>query len=237
MADSCFHRPIRKAPAGDSIQPRSSPPLCAPRYFAPGWVAALLGAASKTQRWRSLHRALPMQVRTRSLASHLRVRPNSAVRLPLTAPPARRSHCRRAIVPTAASRRCLCHGSDSRIDCVVVTVGDHRAVCSPNRRLLTHDRGFAASRLPERAQRPAGVASETWTGSGPSTSENAETCVAAGSGRQLRREGRGRRRATRARRFGVLRCLDVRAPVTSTEPASGQDAGLALASLRRSRRG
>ena len=38
-------------------------------------------------------------------------RPNSAVRLPLTAPPARRSHCRRAIVPTAASRRCLCHES------------------------------------------------------------------------------------------------------------------------------
>jgi len=35
-------------------------------------------------------------------------RPNSAVRLPATAPPARRSHCRRAIVPTAASRRCLC---------------------------------------------------------------------------------------------------------------------------------
>ena len=27
-----------------------------------------------------------------------------------TAPPARRSHSRRAIVPTAASRRCLCHG-------------------------------------------------------------------------------------------------------------------------------
>ena len=27
----------------------------------------------------------------------------------LTAPPARRSRCRRAIVPTAASRRCLCH--------------------------------------------------------------------------------------------------------------------------------
>ena len=39
-------------------------------------------------------------------------RPNSAVRLPLTAPPARRSHCRRAIVPTAASRRCLCHGRE-----------------------------------------------------------------------------------------------------------------------------
>ena len=37
-------------------------------------------------------------------------RRNSAARLPLTAPPARRSHCRRAIVPTAASRRCLCHG-------------------------------------------------------------------------------------------------------------------------------
>ena len=39
-------------------------------------------------------------------------RRNSAARLPLTAPPARRSHCRRAIVPTAASRRCLCHVSN-----------------------------------------------------------------------------------------------------------------------------
>jgi hypothetical protein len=47
-------------------------------------------------------------------------------------------------------------------------------------------------------------------------SENAERCVAAGLGLQLRREGRGRRRATRARRLGVLRCLDV-PPVTSTE--------------------
>ncbi len=28
------------------------------------------------------------------------------------APPARRSHSRRAIVPTAASRRCLCHGRE-----------------------------------------------------------------------------------------------------------------------------
>jgi hypothetical protein len=47
------------------------------------------------------------------------LRPNSAVRLTLTAPPAGRSHCRRAIVPTAASRRCLCHDSSSRalLDC------------------------------------------------------------------------------------------------------------------------
>ena len=42
------------------------------------------------------------------------------------------------------------------------------------------------------------------------TSENAERCVAAGSGSLLRREGRGGRRATRVRRFGVRRCLDVR---------------------------
>ena len=55
-------------------------------------------------------------------------------------------------------------------------------LCAPhNRRLLTDDRRLAASRLPERARRPAGVASETWTGSGPITSENAERCVAAGS--------------------------------------------------------
>jgi hypothetical protein len=37
----------------------------------------------------------------------------------------------------------------------------------------------------------AGVASETWTGSGPITSENAERCVAAGPGPQLRRSRRG----------------------------------------------
>ena len=56
------------------------------------------------------------------------------------------------------------------------------------------------------------------------------------SGRQLRREGRGKRRATRATRFGVLRCLDVRAcDIHRTAPA--RDAGLALANLRRSRRG
>ena len=35
--------------------------------------------------------------------------PNSAVHRRRTAPPARRSHSWRAIVPTAASRRCLCH--------------------------------------------------------------------------------------------------------------------------------
>ena len=59
-----------------------------------------------------------------------RFRPNSAVRLPLTAPPARRSHFRRAIVPTAASRRCLCHGCDSRADREAVTAGDPRIVGS-----------------------------------------------------------------------------------------------------------
>jgi hypothetical protein len=40
--------------------------------------------------------------------------PNSAVRLRRTAPPARRSHSRRAIVPSAASRPCLCHGPSRR---------------------------------------------------------------------------------------------------------------------------
>ena len=57
-------------------------------------------------------------------------RPNSAVRLPLTAPSARRSHSRRAIVPTAARRRCLCHGCDGRLEHVAVTVGDPRIVGS-----------------------------------------------------------------------------------------------------------
>ncbi len=146
-----------------------------------------------------------------------------------------------SIVPLAGGRRAPCHGSDSRVDCVVVTVGDHRAVCSPQpaaadrrppaRRRLTSLNGRSAA-----WRRGFGESTEAWTGSGPITSEHAETCVAAGSGRQLRREGRGGRRATRARRFGVLRCLDV-PPVTSTEPAPGQGAGLALANLRRSRRG
>ncbi len=112
----------------------------------------------------------------------------------------------------APASLCLCHGSDSRVDWVGRELSATTELCAPhNWRLLTDDRGFAAWRLPERAQRPAGVASETWTGSGPITSENAERCVGAGSGLQLRRAGGGGRRATRARRFGVLRCLDVRA--------------------------
>ena len=42
-------------------------------------------------------------------------RPNSAVRPRRTVPPARRSHSWRAMVPTAASRRCLCHDCDRRL--------------------------------------------------------------------------------------------------------------------------
>jgi hypothetical protein len=57
-------------------------------------------------------------------------RPNSVVRLRRTAPPARRSHSRRAIVPTAASRRCLCHGCGSHVACVVVIAGHRRVVRS-----------------------------------------------------------------------------------------------------------
>ena len=56
------------------------------------------------------------------------------------------------------------------------------------------------------------------------------------SGLQLRREGRGRRRATRARRFGVLRCLDVRACDFHRACASA-GRGARARSLRRSRRG
>ena len=44
---------------------------------------------------------------------------------------------------------CLCHGSDSRLDHVAVTAGDHRAVCSPQPAAVTADRRLAASRLPD----------------------------------------------------------------------------------------
>ena len=111
-------------------------------------------------------------------------------------------------------------------------------LCAPhNRRLLTDDRRLAASRLPERARRPAGVASETVDRKRPHYfRERGEVRRGGISGLQLRREGRGRRRATRARRFGLLRCLDVRAcDIHRTAPAP--DTGLALANLRRSRRG
>ena len=84
-----------------------------------------------------------------SLSARSCLRPNSAVRLPLTAPPARRSHCRRAIVPTAASRRCLCHGCDSRAGPRGRDRRRSPGLWAPyNRRLLTDDRGVAASRLP-----------------------------------------------------------------------------------------
>lgn len=42
-------------------------------------------------------------------------RPNSGVRPRRTVPPARRSHSWRAMVPTAASRRCLCHDCDRQL--------------------------------------------------------------------------------------------------------------------------
>ena len=37
----------------------------------------------------------------------------------------------KGVVTSGAARRAQCHGSDSRVDRVAVTVGDHRAVCSP----------------------------------------------------------------------------------------------------------
>ena len=51
-----------------------------------------------------------------------------------------------------ADRRRLagaCHGCDGRADFVAVTVPDRRVVGSYNPRLLTDDRGLAASRLPD----------------------------------------------------------------------------------------
>ena len=118
----------------------------------------------------------------------------------------------------AAAASFLCHGSDSRADPpVAVTAGDHRTVCSPQ--------PAAADRRPRiRGVAPprTGVAA-CRRGFGNVDRkrpdyfrERGEVRRGGISGLQLRREGRGRRRATRARRFGVLRCLDV-APVTSTE--------------------
>ena len=128
-------------------------------------------------------------------------------------PTSRRARPGRATTASALAAApaslCLCHGSDSHVDCVVVTVGDHRTVCSPQPAAAERRPPSRGARFAERAQRPAGVAAETCTGSGRITSGNAERCVAAGSGRRQRREGRERRR--RARRAGALRRLDVRA--------------------------
>ena len=95
-------------------------------------------------------------------------------------------------------------------------------LCTPhNRRLLRDDRCLAGraslNGLSAVWRRGFGESAEGWTTSGPITSENADRCVAAGSGASCACEGRGRRRASRARRFGVLRCLDVPL-VRSTEP-------------------
>ena len=77
------------------------------------------------------------------VVSELCNRPNSAVRLPLTAPPARRSHCRRAIVPTAASRRCLCHDWDREPTSLTAPMATRE---SPARRLA--DERSAVNAIP-----------------------------------------------------------------------------------------
>ena len=130
-----------------------------------------------------------------------------------------------------------CHGFDSRADPAAVTVGDHRTVCFPQPALLTDDRRLAVPDFPERTQRPGGVASENPSGrEAAPVLQRTRRGVAAGSRRQLCHEGRAGDGRLGARRFGVLRCPDVR-PVTSTEPSPAQDTGLALASLRLCRRG
>ena len=80
-----------------------------------------------------------------------------------------------------------------------------------NRRLLTDDRGFAAA-----PPRTGAAVCRRGFGSVDRKRpqyfrERGEVRRGGISGLELRREGRGGRRATRARRFGVLRCLDVRA--------------------------
>jgi len=64
--------------------------------------------------------------------------------------PRRADAVSKAAVRRPDTGRVVRHGYDGRVDCVVVTVGDHRCA-SHNRRLLTDDRRFAASRLAERA--------------------------------------------------------------------------------------
>ena len=119
---------------------------------------------------------------------------------------AARLHSRRPTFGGTAERTCLCHGSDSRVDCVVVTVGDHRAVCSlqpaaADRR--PRIRGVAAPRTGVAAcRRGFGNVDRKRP---QYFRERGEVRRGGVSGLQLRREGRGRRRATRARRFGVLR--------------------------------
>jgi hypothetical protein len=82
------------------------------------------------------------------------LRPNSAVRLTLTAPPAGRSHCRRAIVPTAASRRCLCHG----LGCLAAAGGRLLQPGDPQTEPLEAS-GIRRSIAPLRAGRPLGPGS------------------------------------------------------------------------------
>jgi len=45
----------------------------------------------------------------------------------------------------------LCHGSDSHVDCVVVTVGDHRTVCSPQPAAAERRPPSRGARFPGRA--------------------------------------------------------------------------------------
>ena len=101
-----------------SLVTRSDSPRCA-RFADASWCIC-------TYTWMCVLRATTAS--NKSLRSCFR--PNSAVRLLLTAPPARRSHCRRAIVLTAASRRCLCHGCSSCVGHAAVTAGDRRTVRS-----------------------------------------------------------------------------------------------------------
>jgi hypothetical protein len=59
----------------------------------------------------------------------------------------------RGIVRSAATGRALCHGSDSQVDCVVATVGDHRTVCSPQPAAADRRPPPRGARFPERTQR------------------------------------------------------------------------------------
>ena len=100
----------------------------------------------------------------------------------------------------------------SRRPPVVVTAGDHRTVCCPQP-------AAADRRPPARGVAPPRTGAAAWRRGFGDVDRKRPHCFRARgevrrggiSGLQLRREGRGRRRATRARRFGVLRCLDVRA--------------------------
>jgi hypothetical protein len=212
---------------GATVGGRDAAPLQSRKQASAGSTRdAWFATASRVSRWRAdgcFTPAMSKPRRSRPSGSARYCfstrRPTPRARIDRRGSAIRVSGSRRAITGIASCPPLLCQGSDSQVDCVVVMLATTELCAPHNRRLLRDDRRLAGrASLNGRSavwRSGFGESAEGWTRS-PITSENAERCVAAGSGRQLRREGPGRRRATRARRFGVLRCLDV-PRVSSTE--------------------